>query len=336
VRQTLRGAGRQVAIAILIAVVALGAITAATLIGGGEKPTLPATEAARWSFAPHMPHRRSYTASAQVDGRVYVAAGMVGNSGKPLDIFERFDPAKNSWSPLPFVPQAFSAAAGAALGNEFYLVGGSGDPKTGPFGRQVYAYDVKTEKWTRKADLPAKRTNLAAVALDGKVYALGGLDPFFASNSVFVYDPKRDTWSKSAPLPEAMHALAAVTFHGEIWTIGGQASSGKATRHVWIYDPRQNRWRAGPATPVALETAGASVAGNRIYVVLERNYLTYDAPTHRWTRGPSLEVPRHALAVYAIKGTLYAMGGCIVPQLEDSSIVEKIPVRPSTATAAGQ
>jgi len=335
-RQTLRGAGRQVGTAVLIAVVALGAITAATLFGGGEKPTLHGPEAARWSFAPHMPHRRSYTASAQVDGRVYVAAGMVGNSGKPLDIFERFDPAKNSWSPLPFVPEAFSAAAGAALGDEFYLVGGSGDPKTGPFGRQVYAYDVKTGKWKRKADLPAKRTNLAAVALNGKVYALGGLDPFFASRSAFVYDPKRNTWSKSAPLPEAMHALAAVAFQGEIWTIGGQVSSGKPTRHVWIYNPRQDRWRAGPATPIALETAGASVAGSRIYVVLERKYLTYDARTQRWTRGPSLQVPRHALAVYAIKGMLYAMGGCIVPQLEDSSIVEKIPVRRATTTPADQ
>ena len=53
-------------------------------------------------------------------------------------------------------------------------------------------------------------------------------------------------------------------------------------------------------------------------------YLIYDARTHRWTRGPSLEVPRHALAVYAINGTLYAIGGCVAPQLEDSAVVEKL------------
>jgi hypothetical protein len=40
-------------------------------------------------------------------------------------------------------------------------------------------------------------------------------------------------------------------------------------------------------------------------------------------------MPRHALAVYTIGDTLYAVGGCLYPQLRDSSVVEKIPVRNS-------
>jgi hypothetical protein len=35
-------------------------------------------------------------------------------------------------------------------------------------------------------------------------------------------------------------------------------------------------------------------------------------------------VPRHALALYAVRGSLYAIGGCIVPQLEDSPAVETL------------
>jgi hypothetical protein len=35
-------------------------------------------------------------------------------------------------------------------------------------------------------------------------------------------------------------------------------------------------------------------------------------------------VPRHALALYAVRGRLYAIGGCIVPQLEDSPAVETL------------
>ena len=64
-----------------------------------------------WSFAAEMPHRRSYTASAELGGKIYVAAGMVGNTGRPLDLVERFDPSRNEWSSLTSLPESFSAGA---------------------------------------------------------------------------------------------------------------------------------------------------------------------------------------------------------------------------------
>src|SRR4029079_12799061 len=118
---------RKVGIAVLVVGLALGLITAATVFGSSPQPRL--TEASEWRFAPPMPHRRSYTASAEIGGKVYVAAGMVGNTGRPLNIFERFDPAKGQWTSLPFVPAPFSAAAGAALGGKMYVIGGHGAPQ---------------------------------------------------------------------------------------------------------------------------------------------------------------------------------------------------------------
>jgi N-acetylneuraminic acid mutarotase len=227
----------------------------------------------------------------------------------------------------PFVPEPFSAAAGTALGDELYVIGGNGDPKDKSIdGRQVFAFDVAHNRWTRKASLPKPRTNLAAVALGGKIYALGGLDPNHATSSVYIYDPKTNTWSIGPSLPEKLHALAAVAFQGGIWVIGGQDAAGRATNHVWIYSPHAHAWRKGTRMPYRLETAGASVADDEIHVVLENKYLIYDPGTRKWRKGPSLETPRHALAVYAINGELYAMGGCATPQLEDSSVVEKLPL----------
>jgi N-acetylneuraminic acid mutarotase len=314
---------RKVGIGILVVGIALGLITAATVFGSSHQPSLQ--KASEWNFAPPMPHRRSYTASAQIGGKVYVAAGMVGNTGRPLNIFERFDPAKGEWTSLPFVPAPFSAAAGAALGGKMYVIGGNGDPKDKAIdGRQVFAYDVATNKWSRKASLPKPRTNLAAVALGGKIYALGGLDPNHATDSVYVYDPKTNRWSIGPTLPEKLHALAAVVYQGGIWVIGGQDAAGQAVRRVWIYQPRAHSWHRGPSMPFRMETAGAAVADGELHVVLESKYLIYDPNARKWRRGPSLETPRHALAVYAVNGTLYAMGGCVTPQLEDSSVVEKL------------
>jgi hypothetical protein len=313
--------GKVKIVAAFLAACALGLTTA----GCGSEPAKKGTASgASWSFAARMPHRRSYTASAELGGKVYVAAGMVGNTGRPLDLFERFDPALNEWASLTPLPQRFRAGAAASLDGRIWVVGGNSQTTSG---RQVYAYDVRRARWTEEPSLPAPRTNLAVVAAGGKLFAIGGLDPVEATKTVFVYDPSSRRWSRAAPLPKALQALAAVVFRGEVWALGGRVRSGTIQRGVWIYNLRANRWRAGPTLPTPMETLGTSASESRIDAVLEHNYFTYDASSERWLRGPSLEVPRHALGVFTIDGTLYAIGGCVVPQLEDSSVVEKIPLR---------
>jgi Kelch motif len=317
----LRGRLKIVAASVAVLAVALGSAGC----GGSTKGQgSNAASAPSWSFAARMLHRRSYTASAQLGGKVYVAAGMVGNSGRPLDLFEQFDPAKNEWSSLTPLPQRFSAGAATSLDGRIWVVGGNSETTSG---RQVFAYDVRRRHWTEEPGLPAPRTNLAVVADHGKLYAIGGLDPVNATKTVFVYDLATRRWSRAAPLPKALQALAAVVFHGEIWAMGGRVRSGTIQRGVWIYNPSTNRWRAGPTLPTPMETLGTAASSGRIDAVLEHNYFTYDAGSHKWIRGPSLEVPRHALGVFTINGTLYAIGGCVVPQLEDSSVVEKIALR---------
>src|SRR4029453_19552124 len=74
--------------------------------GGGDE-----TKASEWSFGAQMPHRRSYPASAELGGNIYVATGMVGETGKPLDVFDRFDTERNEWRSLPAEPKEFSVAA---------------------------------------------------------------------------------------------------------------------------------------------------------------------------------------------------------------------------------
>jgi N-acetylneuraminic acid mutarotase len=302
-------------LALLLAVAAAG-ILARSGSGGTDAKVKPV-----WTWAPPMPHRRSYTASTEIGGKIYVAAGMVGNSGRPLDLFERFDPKTQSWSSLKPVPDEFSAAAGARLGNTFFVIGGNSPEADG---RQVYTYDTRRAAWQSIAPLPAPRTNLAAVGLGNRVYAIGGLDPVNPVQTVYVYDASRRTWSEAAPLPEALHAMAATVFKGEIWVLGGRLRSQEIVRDVWIYSPQRNQWRAGPPLPAPMDLLGVVTLGNAIHAVLESKYFVYNGATRRWTRGPSLKVPRHALALYAVGGRLYAIGGCIVPQLEDSPAVESL------------
>ena len=78
-------------------------------VGGSSRP---ARDGLHWRFgAADAAPAELYGDSAEIGGKIYVAAGMVGNTGRPLDIFERFDPAKGQWSVAPVLPAPFSAAA---------------------------------------------------------------------------------------------------------------------------------------------------------------------------------------------------------------------------------
>jgi N-acetylneuraminic acid mutarotase len=277
--------------------------------------------AAEWSPAPQLTHRRSYPASAAIDGKIYVAAGMVGETGRPLDFLERFDPKRNGWTSLTPLPISFSAAAGAELHGRFWVIGGDNSPEAD--GRQVYSYDAGADRWRREPPLPATRMNHAAVAFRGKLYTIGGLDPVHPTRTVFVYDPAKRRWSQAPPMPVALHAHAASVYRDEIWVFGGRDRSVARQRGVWIYKPERREWRRGPSLPVPMDTLSTAVNGDRIDALVDDHYFIFDG--ERWREGPRLEVPRHALAAYTIDDVLYTVGGCLYPQLRDSTVVEKIP-----------
>jgi hypothetical protein len=277
--------------------------------------------AAEWTPAPQLTHRRSYPASAEIDGKIYVAAGMVGETGRPLDFLERFDASRNEWVSLTPLPVSFSAAAGASLNGRFWVIGGDNSPEAD--GRQVYSYDAAADRWRSEPRLPATRMNLAAVAFRGKLYAIGGLDPVHPTNTVFVYEPGSRRWTEGTPMPVALHAHSAVVYREEIWVFGGRDRSVRRQRGVWIYSPEKRQWRRGPSLPAAMDTLSTAVNGDRIDALVDDYYFIFDG--ERWKEGPTLGVPRHALAAYTIDDTLYAVGGCLHPQLRDSTVVEKIP-----------
>lgn len=297
----------------------MAAALAATAAACGS--ILDDEEAADWSFGPHMTHRRSYPASAEIDGKIYVAAGMVGETGKPLDFLERFDPARSQWTSLTPLPKSFSAAAGASLDGRLWVIGGDNSPEAD--GRQVYSYDTANDRWQEETPLPVTRMNLAAVAFEGKIYAIGGLDPAHPTKTVFVYDPATKRWSRGTPMPVALHAHSASVYRGEIWVFGGRDRTVAQQRGVWIYNPGDGRWRRGPALPEPMDTLSTAVRGDLIFALVDDHYFIYDG--ERWERGPTLTRPRHALAVYTIGETLWAIGGCLYPQLQDSTVVERIP-----------
>ena len=73
--------------------------------------------------------------------------------------------------------------------------------------------------------MPTARRALAAVAVGGTIYAIGGYDGAeLTANEA--YDPVSDTWSAKAPMPSARGGLAAAAVGGTIYAIGGRRYGG--------------------------------------------------------------------------------------------------------------
>jgi hypothetical protein len=74
----------------------------------------------------------------------------------------------------------------AALGETFYVVGGLNWPSAIA---NVLEYDSVSNAWTNRANMSSPRYAPAAVALNGKIYALGGQNNSGALASMEAYDP---------------------------------------------------------------------------------------------------------------------------------------------------
>ena len=59
----------------------------------------------------------------------------------------------------------------------------------------------------------------------------------------------------------------------------------------------------------------------------EHYVLNLDNPSAGWQTRAAMPNPRSHMAGAVIGGKLYAIGGCIVPQLEDSPAVESLRLR---------
>ena len=290
---------------------------ASSKTGDAPSNTVLQSRSAGWHRAASMSQRRSYIAGAQIGPLVYAAGGMVGETGRPLATFSRYDTRRDQWTQLPQLPVATRAAAAAALDGTIYVTGG-----TTPAGNTAAVWAWDGTRWRARAPLPRAVFNHSAVVVDGKLYVAGGYSGLRERREVYVYDPAANNWTLATELPRPTHAFGAVAFRGELWTIGGRRGE-TILREVRIWSPRTGRWRRGPTLPKPMELLGAAVAGDEIHAVWESTYQVWDASEGRWRQGPGLGVTRHGLELFAADGELYAVGGCTT-DLHDSSIVERL------------
>jgi N-acetylneuraminic acid mutarotase len=136
----------------------------------------------------------------------------------------------NSWVMRAAPPIDHRFGAGAVVNGKFYLAGGfklvSATPTNSEFEeetRQLDVYDPASNSWTTKHPFSFSRSSMAAAALGGKLFLLGGccFPSEFPSTQVEVYDPMTDSWANKAPLPIGTILGAASAAAGKLFYVSG-------------------------------------------------------------------------------------------------------------------
>ncbi len=212
------------------------------------------------------------------------------------------------------------------IDGKIYLVGGMSESPN-PLST-LEEYDPITEKWTKKADMPTPRGMLSVCALNGKIYAIGGVSPGTTS-ATEEYDPKTDKWTKKTDMPTPRSFLSVCALNGKIYAIGGIDENLKTLPTVEEYDPVKNKWskKANMLTPRAffsaisfdnkiycfggLAMAGSKANGRNKDEIYLSSVEEYDPITDKWTKKANMPTGRAGLSTSVVNGFIYAMGGQI-------------------------
>jgi hypothetical protein len=252
--------------------VAAGRLGSEIAVVGGFLPTGGTSSRAdaysprrnRWRRLPSLPVGSNHAAAAGYRGRLYVVGGYSGSIGGAQILRTVFVLSRNRWRRLRDLPEGRAAAAAAVLGNRLYVVGGVAP---GGLAREAFIYDLRRGRWSTIAG-PRPREHLAAAAVMGRVYAIGGRLGGLDTNLAVVesFRPGERSWRLVAAVPSSRGGTGAAAVGGEIVSVGGEEPRGTIAS-VFALDVRLNRWRPLPDLPTPRHGLGVVAASGRVYAI---------------------------------------------------------------------
>jgi len=254
----------------------------------------PATNV--WRGRKRMPLPSHHIATVEYNGKIYFFGGFkapeTGQYGwEPIDNSWQYDPETDTWKPLAPMPSKRGAGGAAVVDGKVYVVGGMavhpGSKNTtvnigaGDTPRRSVAtveeYDIGSGKWHERTPMPTPRHHLEVMAVNRKIYAIGGRQGLAVSgvgytDAVEEYDPATDNWGVSrARMPVAREDMSWGVYDGRIYVIGGgfrsTFTSFDSVREMDAYEPAANQWFVLPLIPPGRSPTSAAVIGDTLYLL---------------------------------------------------------------------
>jgi N-acetylneuraminic acid mutarotase len=227
----------------------------------------------------------------------------------------------NTWQTKAPMPEPLWAhAAGvipASNGDQIIYVVGGYTGNAAIRVPNVYAYNTRTDTWTKSASLPFGRAETnGAVPIGGKLYVSGGIgDGVGILNDLSVYTPSTNTWVQKHPMPNRVYQGSSAAMEGKLYVLHGFCDdcATVVSQQLWRYDPATDRWTRMRDAPRPHVSAASGVINGKWYVAGGGNggqkVDMYDPETNTWTEKATMPAGHWGGAGAVLGQKLYVIGG---------------------------
>jgi N-acetylneuraminic acid mutarotase len=288
--------------------------------GGGE-----------WQTFAYMPSERQELATAVLNGKIYVIAGL-NAEGLSTDTVDVYNPATDTWASAHPIPIAMNHNSAAVAAGKLYSFGG-GNIRT-------FVYDPTSDSWSEVASAHFQHGGTAAVGvINDKIYVAGGTGGNALQTELEVYDPVANTWTNLAPMHVPRNHCAGGVINGKFYVAAGRGSTNAETA-LEGYDPQSNSWTTLNPMPTGRSGVAAGVVHGELYVFggevpggLRAEVEVYDPASNSWRRVQDMPSPRHGTWGSVIGNKIYMPGGANEGNIAPTGLNDAFIVT-STATFA--
>lgn len=184
------------------------------------------------------------------------------------------------------------------------------------------ARGAERDTWAKKSEMPTARMGLCTCAVNGKLYAIGGVNHPGVDTAVLrtveAYDPVTDVWTTKASMSTARNWAACAVVTHRIYVIGGDPTHLSSPRKtVEEYDPASDKWTRKADMPTARSAFAVGVVDGKIYAigglttfgVAPLNIVeAYNPVTDTWERKAPVLTPRGMPAAAVVNGKIFVIG----------------------------
>ncbi len=277
-----------------------------------------------WSYGTDLPGTNNIyyhpaIGAGAYNGDVYfVVYDQVSVSRKTFS----YNIASDSWWPAKASPGSTLPKQGnavAVVGTQIFFIGGEDAGGSSTVSNKVFAYNMATNTWSQKTNLPISISGATAASNGTNIYVFGGQNA--AGNSLanaYRYNVASNTWTALTSMPVAV-TNASVEYLGNLFYItGGFPTGSGAISTVRTYNPTTNTYGTVASMPIPRASHVSAVINGKLYLIggqttsteiFYKNVMEYTTSTNSWaikSQQPDTTI-RPASAV--VGSSVYVVGG---------------------------
>jgi N-acetylneuraminic acid mutarotase len=197
-----------------------------------------------------------------------------------------------SWEAMANLPDNRAGAAAVTFDGKIYLFGGSSGTATGAatgvINNTTYVYDPVQNQWSLKSPMPTPRSAVSAIALNNKIYLIGGYTRISGTmvrlSTVEIYDPTTDTWTSGTNLSSTRAWVGLGVYNEKIYAFGGLNENSGKINTFEVFDPITSKWSSKQTMPFPGGAIGVTYFNQKFYIIghADNSFWEFDPEKIVW------------------------------------------------------